>query len=313
MPYVTQDDIRKAREMDLLTYLRNYEPDELVHVGGDTYCTREHDSLKISNGKWYWFSKGVGGKSALDYLITVRQMPFPAAVEHLIGQTERQAPVYHASKTTPERNLEIPEANDNNNAVVRYLTGRGIAPQVITDCAEKGILYESKKYHNDVFIGRDESGKARYAALRGTYGDFKGEARGSDKRYSFLIADNPETDSVHLFESAIDLMSYTTLLLMTGRDWKRDAFLSLGGVHQAKRNGTIPAALDRYLAIRPNTKSLLLHLDNDEVGRGASADIISQLGDRYRVIDSPSPIGKDVNDYLKMKVQRHRQQEVQAR
>ena len=37
--------------MDLLTYLRNYEPQELVHVSGNTYCTREHDSLRISNGK----------------------------------------------------------------------------------------------------------------------------------------------------------------------------------------------------------------------------------------------------------------------
>ena len=49
MPYVSQEDIQRAKEMDLLTYLRNYEPEELVHVSGETYCTREHDSLKISN------------------------------------------------------------------------------------------------------------------------------------------------------------------------------------------------------------------------------------------------------------------------
>ena len=36
----------------LLTYLRRFEPEELVHIGGDTYATRTHDSLKISNGKW---------------------------------------------------------------------------------------------------------------------------------------------------------------------------------------------------------------------------------------------------------------------
>jgi hypothetical protein len=37
--------------VDILTYLRNYEPQELVHVSGDTYCTKEHDSLRISNGR----------------------------------------------------------------------------------------------------------------------------------------------------------------------------------------------------------------------------------------------------------------------
>ena len=68
MPYIPPEVVAQAREMDLLTYLRTYELQELVHFGGSTYCTREHDSLKISNGKWCWFSRGIGGYSALDYL-----------------------------------------------------------------------------------------------------------------------------------------------------------------------------------------------------------------------------------------------------
>ena len=68
MPYIPPEVVEKAREMDLLTYLKSYEPQDLVHFGGNTYCTREHDSLKISNGKWCWFSRGIGGYSALDYL-----------------------------------------------------------------------------------------------------------------------------------------------------------------------------------------------------------------------------------------------------
>lgn len=52
MRYIAAEDVAKAKEMDLLTYLRNYEPQELAHVSGNTYCTKEHDSLRISNGKW---------------------------------------------------------------------------------------------------------------------------------------------------------------------------------------------------------------------------------------------------------------------
>ena len=52
MGYVTPEQIAQAKEWDLLTYLQRYDPHQLVHVGGSTYCTREHDSLKISNGKW---------------------------------------------------------------------------------------------------------------------------------------------------------------------------------------------------------------------------------------------------------------------
>ena len=93
MPYISPEVVAKAREMDLLTYLRNYEPNELVHFGGNTYCTREHDSLKISNGKWYWFSRGIGGYTALDYLIKVKEMPFMEAVETIMGRSAVLPPV----------------------------------------------------------------------------------------------------------------------------------------------------------------------------------------------------------------------------
>ena len=66
MGYIPPEKILKAKELDLLTYLKNYDPDELVHIGGNAYTTKSHDSLKISNGKWNWFSRGIGGKTALD-------------------------------------------------------------------------------------------------------------------------------------------------------------------------------------------------------------------------------------------------------
>ena len=95
MPYIAPEVVQEAKRMDLLTYLQNYEPQELVHFGGNTYCTREHDSLKISNGKWYWFSRGIGGRSALDYLIKVKDMPF---LERITGRAATVPPVFAAPK-----------------------------------------------------------------------------------------------------------------------------------------------------------------------------------------------------------------------
>ena len=69
MPYVTPAQVQAAKQIDLLTYLQRNEPDQLVRLSADTYCTREHDSLKISNGKWHWFSRGIGGKTALDDVV----------------------------------------------------------------------------------------------------------------------------------------------------------------------------------------------------------------------------------------------------
>ena len=65
-PYVQIDPdvLERVRQIDLLSYLREFEPSNLVKIKGtsNVYCTAEHDSLKISNGKWYWWSRGFGGK-----------------------------------------------------------------------------------------------------------------------------------------------------------------------------------------------------------------------------------------------------------
>ena len=84
MPYFSTEAINSVRNLDLLTYLRNYEPEELVKICRGNYCTKTHDSLKISNGMWYWFSRGIGGKSALDYLVKVRDYSFTEAVEKIL-------------------------------------------------------------------------------------------------------------------------------------------------------------------------------------------------------------------------------------
>ena len=302
MPYVTEEEIRNARQVDLLSYLKASDPSELVHVSGQTYCTREHDSLKISNGKWYWFSRGIGGVSALDYLMKVRGLSLPQAVEAVTGRGAALQPFQYKREEPSPRRLILPEKNNSAENVIRYLRGRGIHPDIIQYCLEHLMLYESKDYHNAVFVGYDERGQPRYAALRGTMGNYKGEATGSDKRYSFGFTDDKNSADLHLFESAIDLMSFATLLHMNGHDWKQDALLSLAGVFQTKRQDVLPVALKRYLDQHPEVRTIHMHLDNDEVGRGAVDGIRANLGSRYTVSNEPPACGKDMNDQLMMRL-----------
>ena len=178
---------------------------------------------------------------------------------------------------------------------------------------EGHFLYESLPYHNAVFVGRDQQGQPRYAALRGTVGDFKGEAPGSDKRYSFTVAENPNAKSVHLFESAIDLLSYATMLKMEGRDWRQSNLLSLAGVFKQKQAGTVPLALSQYLRDHPGTDTIYLHLDNDAVGRGAAVGIMESLKDRCTVLNRPPTSGKDVNELLQQRLGLTRKREEKER
>ena len=301
MPYIPPNIVAKAREMDLLTYLQNYEPQELVHFGGNTYCTREHDSLKISDGKWCWFSRGIGGRSALDYLIKVKGIPFMQAVEKIVGQTRTQPPVFVSEeKETKPKTLLLPKANQSTTNAVEYLRGRGIDGEIIDYCIKSGRIYESYPYHNVVFVGQDKDGKARYANLRGIGTDFKGEATGSDKRFSFSIpAENSNT--VHLFESAVDLLSYATMQKLDGKEWNSEHLLSLAGVYKPKRDSkecTLPLALGQFLEDHPEIKRVNLRLDNDPAGRIAMSTIYKLLTDKYDVCPLPPLSGKDYNDTL---------------
>ena len=187
MAFIAADDIMKAKEMDLMTYLRNYEPQELVHVSGNTYCTREHDSLRISNGKWYWFSQDIGGRSALDYLIKVKGLSFMEAVEAIIGQAAERPPVFYRQKEKAHHDFLMPKLSDTTYQVERYLRNRGIHPVIIRYCIEHKTLFESADYHNAVFVGYDKDGTARYGALRGTVGQYKGELTGSDKHVAGIF------------------------------------------------------------------------------------------------------------------------------
>lgn len=53
MAYVSNEDLKRAREMDLLTYKQSYEPWDLVKLKDGYYQLKSHDSLKINyhNGK----------------------------------------------------------------------------------------------------------------------------------------------------------------------------------------------------------------------------------------------------------------------
>ena len=294
--------IEQARQIDLLSYLQRYEPGNLKRVAGNVYCTREHDSLKISNGKWYWWSRGFGGFSALDYLMKVRELGFVEAVQTLTGDMGDWKPPPPAVKKNEPKVLLLPEKNPNCDKVTEYLFGRGIDYQLIQDCIAEGIIFESKQYHNAVFVGRDESGKPKYAALRSTLGSsFRQDASGSDKRYSFRLLAREPTNTVHLFEAAIDLLSYATYLKCEGKDYRKENLLSLSGVYQPKKElseSKIPIALSTYLQKNPQIKTVILHLDNDRTGRLCTAALKELLQKDYQIVDAPPPVGKDVNDFL---------------
>ena len=131
-----------------------------------------------------------------------------------------------------------------------------------------------------------------------------GDCTGSKKQYSFrLTAENP--GEVHLFECAIDLLSYATLMKLEGKNWRQYNLISLAGVYSPKQNigdSKVPVTVRNLLEKDKSIKRIVLHLDNDIAGRKATKALQTILSDKYEVVDDPPKCGKDVNDFLCIKL-----------
>jgi len=313
MPKLSEKQIQQARSVDLLDYLKAHEPYNVRKSKGSTneYYMVEHDSLKMSNGKWFRHSTQQGGYSALDFLVKERAVHFVDAVLALtdgyaITDNKAMPNTLPPSLTKP---FVLPKPNRNNDRVIAYLLKRGIGRSVIYRCIRIGTLYESDK-HRCVFIGKDENDYPRFACERGITDDFKKDISGSIKKYSFWVP--PKGPKGHgnfilaLFESPIDSLAHASIHDFGETDW--DGYrLSLGG--------TSSLALMSFLERHPQITKLYLCLDNDEPGRVATKRIIEELSKdgrftHLRVAKAPAPVGKDYGDLLERMQQMNTQKSI---
>jgi hypothetical protein len=302
LAYVSKDQLERARQIPVLDYVLQYESGNIRRVGGE-YRLRDHESLAVGEKGWYWHSREIGGKTALDFLIEVRGYRLVDAACLLLGEQPHgkgrtDKPINRAPKQTmppkakppPERPpFTIPRHNKNNSRVIAYLQSRGIDKELIIDCISRGDLYESAYHHDCVFKGSDENGKARYAAVRSTSSAFKGDAEGSDKKCSFLLPPtNPYSDTVAVFESPIDALSHKTMSIQ-GHIPRFDGWrLSLGG--------TSVLGLEYFLGHHPLVTRCIICTDDDEAGNRTAARIAEITNTMTKRLLPPT--GADWNDAL---------------
>lgn len=315
MPGVTKEQIEQARNADLFAYLQSYERGVLKR-DGPNYRHREHDSLVYVTGKgyWYWNSRGKS-INALDYLTEIRGYGLVDAVKRLtdggiLVQPYRPAAQEQRSKPPPPK-FYLPWPKKCATLYVSYLQGRGITCSVIQRCNKLGILYESTYRQKEpdgntkyipvcVFVGKNDSGKAKFACMRGIYENLRKDAYGSDKEYSFCYPpQKPGSKQLAVFEAPIDALSHAALQEIEG--WKWDGYrLSL--------SGTSHVALTTFLIRHPEIRRVNLYMDNDFAGLKNAHKIRDMLrGDprfkHIRIGINPPRRGKDYNEKLQITLQ----------
>ena len=60
-----------------------------------------------------------------------------------------------------QKPFALPPRNADDRRVFAYLHKRGIAPQVIRQFLNSGLLYEDAEHHNCVFVGKNNAGQVK--------------------------------------------------------------------------------------------------------------------------------------------------------
>jgi hypothetical protein len=300
----SKEQIEAAKQVDIIDYLMQHEAHNLRRVGRE-YRLRDHPSLSVKQGAWYWHSQGYGGRTALSFLQKVRGLDYAEALERLQGIIPGRGTVYRSEmQTAPTSSVSqdgyqtelqtpvliLPRRNADNNRVIAYLQSRGIDRELIQHCIDQGILYESAPNHNCVFLGKDEQGKTRSASIRSTSGRFMVDAEGSDKRFGFsLQPENPLSQSVAVFESAIDALSHISLCKL--------GYIPPYYGWRICTGGSSVAAVEQFLRTRADVTHCLIGTDNDKVGESTAVRLMQLSFESVERLSPPR--GNDWNDSLK--------------
>ena len=203
--------------MTAIEFLRRYRADDLVKSSArGEYELRSHESFKI-NGEsslWHWKSRGIGGKSALDYLVHVEGCSFVEAVQLLCDERPSFIPQRHEEVERQRPPFKLPEKSPTTTRVEAYCAGRGISQQSFRNVWMTVFCTRACPTTTVCLWGRMETVRLDTPALRGTYTygkQFKAESTGSDKRFGFCIEPSTESGTVAVFEAAIDAMAEMTL------------------------------------------------------------------------------------------------------
>ena len=178
---------------------------------------------------------------------------------------------------------------DEEGVLTRY---RGIDRNVVHACTSVGLIYESAKYHNVVFVGKDEDGVPRHAHKRSTTPGkvWRANEHGSDNRFTFNLRGS--SDRLFLFEAPIDMLSYITLYCP---NWQDDSFLAACSVSDS--------SLNQFLEGRPDISQVFICFDNDPPGQKAAEQIKQRLSEKGINCEILVPTLKDWNEDLLNSVQ----------
>lgn len=284
----TEEQKEMVRQTDLAEYLKR-NGYQLKQSGSEYEWESPEGKVTIRGNRWYHQYEMEGG-----YVVSFFERFFDIDYQQtMVMLLQEQGIRCEAKEEKREKKaFVLPERNKCMKRVFGYLlNGRFIDRDVLTYFVRRKDIYEDEKYHNVVFVGRDEDGIPRHAHKRGTgkKNTHRGNVEGSDPRYSFHYLGN--SNRIYVFEAPVDMLSFISLYK---ESWKEHSYVALCS--------TSPKALLYLLEQNPNITEVYPCLDHDKAGIEGDyriAEEVRKLGE-YKVVPR-LPRYKDWNEVLKAK------------
>lgn len=195
---VSKEMIVQARATNLVEFLRSRGV-VLKAVGGGNYMLSEHDSLRIKENMFNWFSRGLSG-TAIDFVMLYYNLSFVDSVLMLCGSNVPI--VYSNAEINVNKPVNIFFSADKKRVIAYLCKTRGIDYNIIKPLILNDIIRQD--IHNNVVFcganGFEISGTlsgVKYKKIVGHYDGFR------------IVVGIPFKALV--FESSIDLLSYYQL------------------------------------------------------------------------------------------------------
>lgn len=284
--HFTEEQKAQARQTDICELLKS-QGETLKRSGKEYEWKDGSQKVSIRGNLWFHQYEQVGG-DAIDFVKRFYNKDYPEAMEYLLGGCSGTLITSPPVVKKPPKPFELPKRNDNMRRVYAYLLNcRGIDREVVNAFAHKGMIYESAKYHNVVFVGFDENGIPRHAHKRGSGSNstFKGNQENGLPEFSFHW--NGTSNELYIFEAPIDMLSFISL---HKNNWRSHSYAAACGVSEY--------VMWQMMKDNPNIDTVYLCRDNDEAGYAANkrtSDALFVKGIKHEIL---VPSRKDWNEDL---------------
>lgn len=285
--HYTDEQKERARQTDIVSLLERQG--ERVKRSGSEYEWLDGTAKVTIRGNLWFHQYEREGGNAIDFVKRFFEKTYSEAMEFLLGGQGgilKTAPPIE--KQAEKGEFKMPKRNETSARAYAYLLKRrGIDREVLGEFFRKNLIYESAKYHNAVFAGRNQDGKPLHAHMRGTgfQSMFKGNDPNGAPEYSFHWYGKSGT--LYLFEAPIDMLSFIS---MHKDGWQRHSYAACCGVSDR--------VAVQMLKDDPNIKEVCLCLDNDREGKKSTKRIQENLNNKGIQTEVLVPKLKDWNEDL---------------